>query len=79
MEINTFALQQLLAGEELFLIKDVIVVCGDTDNGSDIEKVLPLSVSPLTTTTTSLIKNNSSPANNCCKANVLISIILDKI
>ncbi|MDZ7898062.1 MAG: hypothetical protein U5N85_08545 [Arcicella sp.] len=35
MEINTFALQQLLAGEDIFLIKDVVkdVVSGDTDHG----------------------------------------------
>ena len=45
MEINTFALQQLLAGEDIFLVKEV--VCGDTDKGSD---VLQLSVSPQTTT-----------------------------
>ena len=33
MEINTFALQQLLAGEDIFLVKEVVVVRGDTDNG----------------------------------------------
>ena len=41
MEINTFALQQLLAGEDIFLIKEVVFVPGDTDNGI----VKPLSVS----------------------------------
>ena len=40
MEINTFALQQLLAGEDIFLVKEVVVVRGDTDNGI----VKPLSV-----------------------------------
>jgi DNA polymerase III psi subunit len=37
MEINAFTLQQLLAGEDIFLIKDVVknVVSGDTDHGSE--------------------------------------------
>jgi DNA polymerase III psi subunit len=38
MEINTFALQQLLVGEDIFLIKDV--VSGDTDHGSENDKAV---------------------------------------
>lgn len=45
MEINTFALQQLLAGEDIFLIKNV------TDHGSEVAVAEPLSVvAPPTTT-----------------------------
>ncbi len=40
--MNTFALQQLLAGEDIFLIKDV--VNGDTDHGLN---SLPVVVSPI--------------------------------
>ena len=46
MEINTFALQQLLAGEDIFLIKDAVIVYLDnpvnTDKGRN-DSVMPLS------------------------------------
>jgi DNA polymerase III psi subunit len=50
MEINAFALQQLLAGEDIFLIKDVVsgdhelknVVSGDTNHGSTPPTTTPL-------------------------------------
>lgn len=38
MEINTFALQQLLAGEDIFLIKDVIL---KDENNSQIQSLSP--------------------------------------
>ena len=42
MEINTFALQQLLAGEDIFLVKEV--VSRDTDHSSANNLITPLPV-----------------------------------
>ena len=53
MEINTFALRQLLAGEDIFLIKEVVF--GDTDNGGN-DLIVPLSVSPKTIVPTPLYR-----------------------
>ena len=56
MEINTFTLQQLLAGEEIFLVKEVVVFEGTNNNISGNDSVTPLSVSPQTTIPTPLYR-----------------------
>jgi DNA polymerase III psi subunit len=79
MEINTFALQQLLAGEEIFLVKEAQVVCGDTDNGKD--ETVPLSVSPQTTdkTTTPLYRPKHKVVILVQELNPADSELLEKI
>lgn len=57
MEINTYTLQQLLAGEDIFLIKDVAVISEDTDNGiTGNDSTTPSSVSSQTTVPTPLYR-----------------------
>ena len=46
MEINTFTLQQLLAGEDIFLIKEVVVLWDKNNNIGGNDTATPLSISP---------------------------------
>lgn len=77
MEINTFALQQLMAGEDIFLVKEV-VVSGDTDNG--IDPPLSVSTSPIQTTIpTPLYRPKHKVAILVSELNPTDSELLEKI